>query len=761
MSTARDHYREYFAERLWDWVPAHHRELDAIEGGDTLRALLKAIGSQAALSKRSQDRLWDDMFVELADDWAVPYIAELVATRLVSVLNPRARRADVAKTIYYRRRKGTLAVLEQLVADMSGWDGKVVEQFRRLARMRHGLDGVARLGLVSGTPEGGLADLRSVRGARLTGDPFDEFHHTPEMRRPTGRLGLRGIQTLAFHLYRLQSVEVNGVQPCRVNDLAGTRDFFTFDPSGRDVPLFAANTPPRDWAGWRSAAEWALPREIDCRLLNEAVFVIGDEEIGWVLDTSASGAPIASLVDRQNAAADLRHLVGQRLVGRDALRRVLGGLPQAATLTAPGVLAGLTERALIDACGSAALLPDATGQAAFSTPALQVGVLAAAPVVRERTRGANLGTWPTPVVAGVDLLVDPARGRFLFDAGANDINDLRVRYRVGMAGPIGAGAFAREIDPTPATLTWAQRSSAAGVPVAGVVQVDDSSRFDGPPDQLALTATTVRAAEGQRPYLNLAGNWQLGAAGANRHLVLDGLWLGAQAGANLVLAGDFARVTLRYCTLDPGGRDAMGNVLPPCALVVTGTVDELVIERCILPGVRLQGANAGCDRLTVSDSIVDATQPLAVGTPAGIAAPRSVLAMARCTVIAPTLATLCVDVEKLDATDTLIAGRADVTDLQSGCFRFSARGTGSRVPHPYMSHGVDDLERLFASRRFGDPAYATLSPRAPAQLFTGAEEGTEIGAFCGERGPIKFDSLRTKVEEYTPFGRLPAYLLEN
>jgi hypothetical protein len=260
MATARDHYREYFAERLWDWVPAVYHELDAVQGGDSFRALLKAIGSQAAVAKRSQDRLWDDMYVELSDDWAVPYIAQLVATRLVSALNPRARRADVAKTIYYRRRKGTLAVLEQLLADMSGWNGKVVEEFRRLGRMRHGLDGPARRGLVTGTPEGGLADLRSVRGGRLADDPFDEFHYTPETRRPEGRLGLRGIHTLGFHIYRLQSVEFRGVQPRLVNDVLGTRDGFTMDPSGRDIPLFAANTPPRDWVNWRTAREWELPR---------------------------------------------------------------------------------------------------------------------------------------------------------------------------------------------------------------------------------------------------------------------------------------------------------------------------------------------------------------------------------------------------------------------------------------------------------------------------------------------------------------------
>lgn len=757
MSTARDHYREYFAERLWDWVPAIYRELDALEGGDSLRALLRAIGSQAALAKRSQDRLWDDMFVELADDWAVPYIAELVATRQVSALNPRARRADVAKTIYYRRRKGTLAVLEQMVADMSGWDGKVVEEFRRLARLRHGLDGPAHPGRVTGTPEGGLADLRSVRGARLAGDPFDELHYTPEMRRPQGRLGLRGISTLAFHLYRLQSVEFNGVQPRRVNDVAGTRDGYTMDPSGRDLPLFAANAPARDWASWRTADEWALPRAIDCRLLNEAVFVIGDEEIAWILDTGANGAPIAALADRQNAAADLRRLAGQRFQSEAALKRVLGGLPQAAILTAPGVHAGLLARALVGDCGSAALLPDASGQAAFGPPAMQVGLVGGVPVPHARTRAANLDGWPMPVVPGIDLLIDPARGRFLFDTGAGDPLDLRVRYRVGMAAPIGAGAFARDIDPAPAAVHWQQRSSAPGVPANGIVQIEDSSTFENPPGQAGIVATTVRAAEGQRPYILLTADWTLAAAGANRELAIDGLWIGARPAARLRLGGDFGRVTLRWCTLDPGGADAMGAALPPCELVVTGTIDELVIERCILPGIRLEGANAGIDSISLSDSIIDASRP---GS-AGLAAPRSSVRMARCTVIGTTIDALALDVEKLDATDTLVAARADVTDLQSGCFRFSARGPGSRVPHPYAAHVVDDLERLFAARRFGDPAYATLAPGAPPPLREGSEEGSEIGAFCGERGPIKFDSLRTKVEEYMPFGRLPAYIREN
>jgi hypothetical protein len=326
-----------------------------------------------------------------------------------------------------------------------------------------------------------------------------------------------------------------------------------------------------------------------------------------------------------------------------------------------------------------------------------------------------------------------------------------------MAGPIGAGGFGREIDPTPAGVHWQQGSSAAGVPANGIAQVDDSTTFENPPGQPGIVAATVRAAEGERPYVLLQADWVLAAAGANRKLVLDGLWIGARPAAVLRLDGDFGRVTLRYCTLDPGGLDAAGGALPPCGLVIAGTIDELVIENSILPGIRLQGANAGIDRIILSDTIIDASRTGSTG----LLAPRSSVQMIRCTVLGASIGALCLDVERLDASDTLIAGRADVTDLQSGCFRFSARGPGSRVPHPYASHVIDDLERLFASRRFGDPHYATLGPIAPAALVRGSEEGVEIGATCAARNPVRFDSLRAKVEEYLPFGRLPAYVMEN
>lgn len=201
---AHDHFDRYFAEKLWSMLPKHYREEDGLaQPPGVLRGFVEVLAQQAATLRRSTDRLWDDQFIELCSEWAVPYLGELVSTRMVSVLNRRARRVDVAKTIYYRRRAGMPRILEELIADMTGWDGKLVEEFRRLGRMRHGLDPAPAplAGWLTGTPPGGWADLRSTPGAELAGrplagGPFDEFHHTPEMRRPHGRDGRYGIARL-------------------------------------------------------------------------------------------------------------------------------------------------------------------------------------------------------------------------------------------------------------------------------------------------------------------------------------------------------------------------------------------------------------------------------------------------------------------------------------------------------------------------------------------------------------------------------------
>ena len=84
--------------------------------------------------------MWEDQSIETCDDWADPLYRRPARHEPGAGLDPRGQRLDVAKTIYYRRRKGTLAILEEIAANITGWDAKLVEFFRRLGRTRHGLD---------------------------------------------------------------------------------------------------------------------------------------------------------------------------------------------------------------------------------------------------------------------------------------------------------------------------------------------------------------------------------------------------------------------------------------------------------------------------------------------------------------------------------------------------------------------------------------------------------------------------------------------
>ena len=142
MAEVDDGYDAYYAERLWQLLPAVYRtaDTDSFAAPGPLRELLNRIGAQVAVVRRSIDRLWADQSIETCDDWVIPYIGDLLGTHLVGNLDARAQRLDVAKTIHYRRRKGTLEVLEELARDVTGWTAHVVEGFRRLARTRHGLD---------------------------------------------------------------------------------------------------------------------------------------------------------------------------------------------------------------------------------------------------------------------------------------------------------------------------------------------------------------------------------------------------------------------------------------------------------------------------------------------------------------------------------------------------------------------------------------------------------------------------------------------
>ena len=602
MPDDRDHYEAYYMDKLWNLLPAIYRTLDTdmYDQNGPLREMVNRIGAQAAILRRSMDRMWEDQSIETCDDWVIPYIADLLATNLVASLDAREQRIDVAKTIYYRRRKGTVAILEEIAADITEWDARVVEFFRRLARTRHSLDPEIGLpsatldpvenyklqlaeglvGPLTHTPIGGWADLRNSYGATKTNSAFDEYFHTADFRRGQGQVGWYNIPRLGVFLWRLRSFGLDKTTPVEVQNCAG---HYTFDPTGREVPLFAAATRAFGDA-WVSPAEWQLPTPISVPLLR------ADLEL-----------PVTP-VDEQHlyAAPDPTDSTGT-----DVLLRSLGVFVQGNLVPGDQITAD----------------PSATDSETFLDP--QTG---------------------QPVTRTIAFFIDPETGRLTARQHA-PTGDVLVTYYYGFSSTIGAGPFDRRIigakqASQPGTINHVSGgSNALAAPLAalsptGTLVLDDSLTYNEVSPVGTATAgiqqVTIVASDGQgqkgslrsRPVIRLPApsprstqpnKWVFtGAEGST--LALEGLFV---SGGDIVLQGVFDSVTLTCCTLDPGNAgDATdpptiyiqavdGRDLIPCQLWIEAQVRALNIDRCITGPIRTR-AKGEIETLAINDSIVQA-----------------------------------------------------------------------------------------------------------------------------------------------------------
>ena len=248
-------------DRLYDLLPATYRIADA-EHGEALRALLAMVTGQADQLRDDIQQLWDDFFIETSQRWVVPYIGDLVGniplhdldvsaaaataeslfTDLtgadLAAANPVRLRADVAKTIYYRRRKGTPAMLEELARDVTGWDARLVEFFTLLDWNQH-LEHV-RLDC------DGCPDLRSVDACDRVGGPWDEATHTVDVRAIAEAEGWHNIPNLGVFLWRLVAQPRTRATP---RPIPASTWRFTFSPLGHDLPLWSAGDGPLSGSG--------------------------------------------------------------------------------------------------------------------------------------------------------------------------------------------------------------------------------------------------------------------------------------------------------------------------------------------------------------------------------------------------------------------------------------------------------------------------------------------------------------------------------
>ena len=67
-------------DALYNLLPALYRQRDEERGGP-LRQLLEVLTDELAVVADGVDQLYDDLFVETAAPWVLPYLAELIGLR--------------------------------------------------------------------------------------------------------------------------------------------------------------------------------------------------------------------------------------------------------------------------------------------------------------------------------------------------------------------------------------------------------------------------------------------------------------------------------------------------------------------------------------------------------------------------------------------------------------------------------------------------------------------------------------------------------
>lgn len=259
-------------EQLYRLLPAIHQTLDQAnlpeDQKGPLRELLSVIGEQVNLLEDDLQRWYANWFIETCEDWVVPYIGDLVgyqsaAKELDTHDDPESPlnravvfpRREVADAIALRRRKGTLALLEELSRRIVGWPARAVE-YRDL------VSGTASTNFLH-RRRSSTVDVRDLDALALLGSAFERLPRSVDVRRINSHRtrARHNLPALGLFVYR-RKIDSATIVPARV---LGTGNRFTFDVQGLAVPL---HTLPRLEASPFTIAEMIhLPLPISRRML--------------------------------------------------------------------------------------------------------------------------------------------------------------------------------------------------------------------------------------------------------------------------------------------------------------------------------------------------------------------------------------------------------------------------------------------------------------------------------------------------------------
>lgn len=719
------------ADRLYELLPVIHRMRDA-EIGYPLRGLLQVIAEQVNVVEADIAGLYENWFIETCQDWVVPYIGDLVGYtpgsetgEPVDVKNGRALareravipRAEVANTVRFRRRKGTIAVLEDLAEAAAGWPARAVEFYRLLGCTQN----INYLNLNRGC----TVDVRKGHALDELGGPFETSAHTLDVRAANARHFAEryNIPGAGLFVWRLKTYSITGAPAYCLEE--ESPHCYLFNSLGTDMALY--NKPQGE--GVHPPGKLNLPTPITRRDLDvrQKKTTPGSARKGVTNYYGANksfeifiGPDRQPVPAEQIIPADLTDWTYRPLPDQVAVDPELGRI-----VFPPGQ----PRRQSVWVSYRYAFSADIGGgeyERTLSEPANHTLYLVGGQESFTRINDA-LKQWETDAPANAVIEIT--------DSGVY-VEPINISLKAGQTLQLRAANRTR---PVIRLLNW-QTSL---------------------PDSLSVIGEAD-------PATNKANCW----------FTLDGILV---TGRGVQVQGDVAGVTIRHSTLVPGwGLTCDCEPLRPTepSLELDDAPNCIRIEHSIIGSIQVDRDEVKEDPVTIfiSDSIVDATAPdrVAVGAPEKLCA-YAVLDLRRVTVIGQ-IQTHAIQL----AENSILMGKVLACRRQQGCIRFCYVTPGSRTPKRFECQpdmveaaaaalaardglSADDknvlmtgermrVEPQFNSVRYGMPAYCQLADTCAIEITQGAEDESEMGVFHDLYQPQRAANLRVRLDEYTPAG---------
>ncbi len=779
-------------DRLYDLLPVIYRQRDT-ELGSPLRSLLQVIAEQVNVVEDDIAQLYENWFIETCQDWVVPYIADLIGHRLVyeagepgAVTSPQAAkrnkilvpRSEVASTIRYRRRKGTLALLELLARDVAGWPARSAEFYQLLVASQH----VSHLRL-------GQARTLDVRQGdaldRLEG-AFDEVAHNVGVRRLGSRhtTGRHNINNTGIFVWRLKAYQVTRAPAFCVDRV---RHHYTFSILGNDAPLFTKTIEEPEPT--HVADEMNVPEPIRRRALDErtADYYGKGKSIYIWRDGTGRPVPLSHIV-----AADLSNWAyipqGRQVAVDPRLGRIAFSSrtePKTGVWVtyqygfSADIGGGEYQRNLRLPSGVRLRRPQEDNSAPAEKKSTQDETTAVQPGEKPHSTLYLVSQQYQPSAPDTSTYYfnsinraldawrtdDPDHAIIRIEDSGAYVEQLEIRFlRENQRLEIRAANGRR---PSIRLLDWyTNRPDSLGI--FGPPRPDQT-----PPDDYELSDEEDEEQPRNKPGQaepprqdQTQSSTEPGQPPARPpRVTLDGLLI---SGRSVLIEGSISEVLIRHCTLVPGW--TLDTVCCPenetePSLELSDTNARLTIEYSIVGSIVIDENQVAIDpiQISISDSVLDATRT----TLEALSGPDDTFAHAELRILRSTVFGLVRTHAIMLAENSIFDGRVNVARSQTGCVRFCYVPPDSRTPRRYncqpdlVAAGLQGAERAqaemrvrpqFNSVRYGTPTYCQLAETCAPEIKRGADDESEMGVFHDLFQPQREANLRARLDEFTPAG---------